>query len=89
MGIERLEAWIAEPKNARLEALAVELLDRCGDLVVKGIQYRIERASGTFPDGKPWSTTKILSVPREFLGMDRAQLATGIDKLKIDSSASE
>jgi hypothetical protein len=78
MGINRLETWIAN-RTAENEKLAVELLNRCGELVVEGVLYRVESANGV---------TKILGIPREFLGIDRAKLATGIDKMVVDNNPS-
>ncbi len=86
MDMDRLTNWIANRDDAQAEKYAVELLERCGELVVDGVLYRVEKASGTNQDGTPWSKTKILGVPREFLGLDRAALAKGIDSIVIDTN---
>jgi len=86
MDMDRLTHWIANRDDAQAEKYAFELLDRCGDLVSDGVLYRVERASGVNQDGTPWSKAKIIGVPREFLGLDRAALAKGIDSLVIDTN---
>ncbi len=84
MDMDRLTNWIANRDDAQAEKYAAELLDLCGELVVDGVLYRVERASGVNQDGTAWSKTKIVGVPREFLSLDRASLARGIDSLVID-----
>lgn len=60
--------------------------DENGEEKVKetGILYSLEETKTKNPDGSWSKTSKIVAIPREFLGMKRQQIATGIDQLKLD-----
>ena len=72
MSIERLKAY-RKTQNTSTTKQAIELLERTGPLVLDGLQYRLN------------SQGKVETVPVEFLGMSRQQLAQGLDKLKVSS----
>lgn len=74
MDMNRLALYHDAPDNPEYQRAAKDLLFRCGPLVLDGIQYTYDP-----------NTDRIGAVPVEFLGMDRARLAAGIDKLKIEN----
>lgn len=73
MDINRLALYHDDPTDGANVKYAKELLLRCGPLVLDGVQYSVDAGQD-----------KIVAVPREFLKMERAALASGIDKLKYE-----
>ena len=83
MDMDRLRAWRDDPSPTNTR-LAFELIERCGDgvpsdtpadqarhypraLVLDGVSYQIRNG-------------KITPIPVEYLGLQRAQLAAGIER---------
>ena len=74
MDMNRLALYHDEPHNSEYVKAAKDLLMRCGPLVLDGVQYSYN------PD-----RDKIETVATEFRGIDRARIASGIEKMKIEN----
>lgn len=75
--INRLIRYRDNQTDPEAQRLAKELLARLGPLVLDEVQYRL---GGTPED------VKIEVIPRQFLGLERAKLAAGMDRLKIENA---
>lgn len=67
--MDRLVAYRDDP-NATTERHAYLLLERCGPLVLDGVQYRAE--SG-----------RIVAIPRAYLGVERLTSNVGIESMQM------
>lgn len=74
MDIDRLAIYRDDPSSEENIRYAKELLLRCGPLVLDGVQYSVDT-----------DEDKIRVIATEFLAMDRARLATGIEKMRVES----